>query len=251
MSTGLHRTSSRSLWEQARDRIHDEIKSGQFRPGDRLPTEQDYAKRFGISLNPVRAALQQLVQAGVIERINGRGTFVLETKIANQMTLLSSCTRSLREQGLDFSVSIIDSGETRGSDVPESVRLALKVTARSRLFTLARLIHVEGEPAIILRSWMPMTTVPTLASRAEFEEGLSLYSYLESIGIRLVAAHARLDVEFADAVDAELLGIAFGAPLLAVESVASNAQGTPVETSRIHYNSKRISLTFDRVIEPE
>lgn len=248
MSAGLHRTSSKSLWEQVRELIHDEIRSGQFRAGDRLPTEQDYAKRFGISLNPVRAALQQLVQAGVIERINGRGTFVLETKIANQMTLLSSCTRSLREQGLDFTVSIIDAGQTRATDVTEPVRLALKVPLRSRLWKLERLIHVEGEPAIILRSWMPLTVVPTLAPKAEFEQGLSLYSYLESIGITLVAAHARLDVEFAEAVDAELLGIAFGAPLLAVESVALDGARTPIETSSIRYNSKRISLTFDRVI---
>lgn len=249
MSTGLHRSSSRPLHEQARELIHKDITSGRFRPGDRLPTENEYASRFQISLNPVRAALQQLVQTGLIERINGRGTFVVDTKIANQMTLLSSCTESLRQQGLAFEVEVLRLAAARASDSTDHVRQSLHVRASAKLWNLRRLIVVEGNPAIILDTWLPVSAAPRLGAESGFGEGLSLYSYLSDSGIRLKSARARLDVEFADDEQSELLRLSFGTPLLVVNSVASGADGVPVEVSTIWYNSKRIALTFDREID--
>lgn len=249
MPKRLRRTVAQPLWEQVRDLIHGEIRSGQFGPGDQLPTEQEYAARFGTSLNPVRAALQQLVNAGVIERTKGRGTFVLDRKIAHSLTLLSSCTDGLRRQGLAFTVDVLALGPAAAND---RVRRALELPARRRnAVRIERLIYIEEHPTIVLRTWIPSGALRTPVDREQLESGASLYEALASQGLELCSASADLEVESADALDADLLNVPFGSPLLAVTSIARDAAGTPVETSLIKYNPKRISLTFERDINAE
>src|SRR3979411_1052358 len=50
------------------------ILSGQYRPGDRLPTEREMARQFGVSRVTVRDALRALEAAGLLEiRVGGQG----------------------------------------------------------------------------------------------------------------------------------------------------------------------------------
>jgi GntR family transcriptional regulator len=57
------------------------LDAGEWRPGDRMPTERELAERYGCSLITVRHALGELVREGRIERTRGRGTFVLQPRI--------------------------------------------------------------------------------------------------------------------------------------------------------------------------
>jgi DNA-binding LacI/PurR family transcriptional regulator len=66
------------LYEQVCDHIIQEIASGRLRPGDRLPTEQEYATSFGVSRITIRRAMSRLQRDGLIERFRGKGTFVTE-----------------------------------------------------------------------------------------------------------------------------------------------------------------------------
>lgn len=62
-----------SLRAQIRDAIFAEIEAEVLRPGEQLPSDSDYAKRFGVSLSPVRQAMADLASAGAIDRVPGRG----------------------------------------------------------------------------------------------------------------------------------------------------------------------------------
>jgi DNA-binding GntR family transcriptional regulator len=138
----LSRSSSKPLWEQVREVIHGEIESGVYAAGDRLPTETEYAQRFSVSLNPVRAALHELVRAGIIERINGRGTFVLGQMVTSQIELLSSTSQSLRRQGLSFRTRLLELGAQDAEDASEYVRAELRVGRRGKLWRLDRLVEI-------------------------------------------------------------------------------------------------------------
>ena len=68
----------RPLYRQAQDAIVNAIESGRFRPGDRLPSTKDLSGQLGVSLVTAHRALQELVGSGVLDRTQGRGTFVID-----------------------------------------------------------------------------------------------------------------------------------------------------------------------------
>lgn len=64
------------LYHQLKQLIKKKIEQGEFKPGDRIPTEHELCQSFAISRTPVRQALAELVNEGLLFRHRGRGTFV-------------------------------------------------------------------------------------------------------------------------------------------------------------------------------
>ena len=67
------------LIDQVAARFQEEIASGRWPVGERIPVEADLVTAFGAGRNTVREALQSLVHAGLLSREQGRGTFVIST----------------------------------------------------------------------------------------------------------------------------------------------------------------------------
>lgn len=72
----IERGSPVPIYHQLKALIREQIESGLWRPGDRIPTEEDLCRLYGISRSPVRQALKELVYEGVLIRCPGVGTFV-------------------------------------------------------------------------------------------------------------------------------------------------------------------------------
>jgi len=65
------------LIDQAASRLREEIVSGRWPVGERIPIESDLVVQLGVGRNTVREALQSLVHAGMLRREQGRGTYVI------------------------------------------------------------------------------------------------------------------------------------------------------------------------------
>jgi ABC-type glycerol-3-phosphate transport system substrate-binding protein len=78
MMAGIDRTSAVPIYHQLKSLIRSRIENGHWRPGDRLPTEHEFCELYGISRAPVRQALSELAQDGLLRRRAGLGTFVSE-----------------------------------------------------------------------------------------------------------------------------------------------------------------------------
>lgn len=74
----VERDSPLPLYYQIKALIREQIESGQLKPGDQVPTEDEFCQRYGISRSPVRQAMKELVYEGVLIRRPGTGTFVSE-----------------------------------------------------------------------------------------------------------------------------------------------------------------------------
>src|SRR5918997_4678363 len=78
---GLDRSSFVPLYYQLQELLKEQIESGAWKPGERMPSEPELARRFGISRVVVRQALAILEDDRQIVRIKGRGTFVAPPKL--------------------------------------------------------------------------------------------------------------------------------------------------------------------------
>ena len=78
----LHRTG---VSEQIFDILKEKINSGEWKPGDKITSENELAKQFGVSRMSARNALQRLCAIGMLEARSGEGTFVKEFSLSEYL----------------------------------------------------------------------------------------------------------------------------------------------------------------------
>lgn len=239
------RTRPVPLHTQIRRLIETQILSGQLAPGSQLPTEQEYAGLFGVSIAPVRQALLDLASAGHLVRIKGRGTFVRQPKVEESITLLASFTESLRARGVDFAMQLLDLARVR-ADAPVADSLGIRLGGP--VIRLRRLAFIYGEPAALLDAYLPADRFAGLLATDGWNEGRSLYRTLESdFSTRIDQARSLLEVVQCDDGQAELLVVPRGTPALLVHSVTVEADGRPIEVTWVLFRADRFRFSINGV----
>src|SRR6201985_3737768 len=87
------------LYAQLESMLAAEIAAGTLSPGSRLPNEEELVQRYAVSRTTVRQTIQNLVRRGVIEIRRGKGTFVLQPKITQELTQLSGFVEDMQALG--------------------------------------------------------------------------------------------------------------------------------------------------------
>ena len=87
------------LYEQLMEEIEKNIKSGIYKPGDKIMTESEMAGAYGVSIITVRKAMGALMDRGLVVRKQGKGTFVTKPKFSRNMKKLQSFTEMCEQMG--------------------------------------------------------------------------------------------------------------------------------------------------------
>lgn len=242
MAVAISRASAVPLHLQIRRAIQDAITSGELPPGSRLPTEHEYARRFGVSIAPVRQALLDLADAGLVVRRKGIGTFVQGARMEEEIDLLTSFTDSLRRRGADVAMRVLD--QERLPAGPE-VAGALGLRPGSPVVRLRRVASIGDEPAAVLDAWLPAGQFDRLADLPGFDDDRSLYATLErEFGVELGMARSRIEVARSTEEEAGLLQLGEGAAVLRIVSVTEDTDGRRIEVSWVTYRSDRFVFTM-------
>ena len=93
------RASAVTLFAQVRERLRERIVSGALGTGDKLPSESELEAEFGVSRITVRQALSGLHAAGLIEKVNGRGSFVTRPASPRELGPMSGFYETMRRRG--------------------------------------------------------------------------------------------------------------------------------------------------------
>ena len=118
-----------SLPKQISIGIEKAIKNGLFKIGEKIPSEPDLVKEFGVSRNTIREAIQSLIQAGVLESRQGDGTYVIttsrfEANILNRFN--SSKTSEVHEVRISLEKEIVKlAAQRRTKDDLKNIKNAL------------------------------------------------------------------------------------------------------------------------------
>lgn len=218
------RPGFRPLYRQVKELLIGRIADRTWSPGEGIPSEQQIAAELGVSQGTVRKALDEMTTENLLVRRQGRGTFVAthsEARILFQFfKIVPDGEKPVFPESVLRSVS-------RG---PASAieREKLKLAAGEIIVRITRLRSLRGRMTISEYLSLPARLFPDLAGENEVPNNLydhfaARYGITVSGGAEIVKAVA------ASAEDAALLGLPVGAPLLAVDRVATALDGTPVE----------------------
>ncbi|WP_418214807.1 GntR family transcriptional regulator [Boudabousia tangfeifanii] len=161
--------------DQVREHLRALIESG-LQVGAPLPSERELCKQFGVSRMTVRQATDALVNEGLLERVQGRGTFVSRPHIDLQLRL-SSFAEEMSKRGLSPSARYLQAEETEADPV---VATALETSIGVPVYHFRRVRYGSGMPISIQEDWMPAKLAPGLLT-----EGMpaSLYATLKQHGM--------------------------------------------------------------------
>lgn len=230
MNATLLRDMRVPLYEQLRLALLNEIREQSLPAGTPLPSEAQLCARFGVSRTVVRQALGELERQGHVTRVQGRGTFVGETKLREHfLDRAGGLFHDLASRGHAVR-SIVLACEEREADT--AAASALGLSPGSCAIVLDRVREVDGEALVFTRSHLPSSLGSGLRDTLEAADlrSTSLYTLLDShLGVRVVEADRTIEAVPAERTVAQALGVRTGAPTLRLCSIARDSDGRPVE----------------------
>jgi GntR family transcriptional regulator len=227
LATVVDRSAPVPLYYQFKQWLSAGILAGELPPGTQLPEESELCERLGVSRGVVRQALTELVYEGLIYRQRGRGTFVSEPKTAEG---LISGVRGLAddaaERGQAVSSKVV---QLREAPAAQQVARSLSLAPGAPVVELERVRALDGEPHVLVMTYLPAGLVPGLAGR-DLSGPASLYQILrEDYQLPVVASRRRVEAAAAGPREAHLLGIRRGDPLLVLRSIGYTTGRRPLD----------------------
>ncbi|WPB58521.1 GntR family transcriptional regulator [Xylophilus sp. GOD-11R] len=222
------------LYQQIKTLILQRLESGDWKPGESIPSETDLALRFRVSQGTVRKAIDELAGDNLLIRRQGKGTFV--------------ATHSERHVQYRFLKLRNDSGEYEHSDrrileckrvrASAEVARALQLRAGEPVMQTRRILLFGGVPRILEDIWLPGQTFKGLTAAQMLAYKGPTYAMFElEFGVRMVRASEKLRAVAASADQASLLDVADASPLLSVERLSFTYNDTPMELRRGLYRT--------------
>lgn len=221
------------LYYQLESILRDKITSGELRPGDRLPTEAQLSREYGVSRITVRQALAALVDDGLIERRQGAGTFVLQQTPLKGATPLTGFIEDLIAMGVETSVRVLDV-EVVESTAQEASKLGL--APGTPIFQIKRLRYYHNTPFSYVLIYLP-EPIGRKLSIEDLTKGSLLKILEEKQHVQLGEAFQVISAALADGHIASLLETTIGAPLLSIERTVYTEKGDPIQYVKTYYRS--------------
>lgn len=228
---------TRSLFARVADILRSDILANRMAPGHKLPSESALEASFGVSRITVRQALAGLHAEGLIEKVNGKGSFVTRPNDSHDMGPLTGFYEHMRARGRQ---AVGRTLSVRQVDAPVAAAQALEVPVGHPLVVLRALRLVNGKPLAFMQSYGE----PTLM-RALIQEDVNtndVVVLLETrLGHRLRSNRIEARAIAASAAQARLLDVAPGAPLLRIDFTPVDVSGRPMVYSEMFFRGDSFS----------
>jgi DNA-binding GntR family transcriptional regulator len=236
------KAARRSLRHSLAQELRARISTGEWRPGDRIPSEPELARVRTVSRSSMRAAIAMLEEEGFVHRRRGSGTYV-----THRPTLPN-------DLGRNFGVSslIASSGSRPGTvdqssgvvPAPTAVAAALGVPEGEPVSALRRVRTASGRRVVDATDWCRIDHLAP-EELPEISEG-SIYAALAARGLAVDHGVAQLTPRNAEGELATRLHVPSGTLLLTIDQVDRTADGVAVLVSREHHLADAFTFTLLR-----
>lgn len=211
---------------QVKQALQKHITRKTWEPGDQLPGENELCDVCGVSRTVIRRALRDMEYEGLIVRRKGKGTFVAEPKIVEGLfQKLTGFYQDMVERGHRPFTRVLKQ-ELISADA--EVAEFLDVATGTDLVLVDRLRFIEGDPIVLVTTYLPHAMCPKLLEADLATQ--SLYAFLEEeYDLVIARGHRTIEAVPANAYEARMLQVEPDAPLLSLDSVSYLKDGTPIE----------------------
>jgi len=224
-------------YAQLRDALASRIADQEWGPGAKIPSEQVLAGFYGVSIHTLRKGIELLVTEGLLERKQGSGTYVRQPSFDGLLFRwfnfedTSAETRTV-PQSILYRRSVVDA--------PDIAADKLRISRGTKVVQLLRLRLWTGEPVVMEELYLPYPKYKPILTMEDYEIGPLLYPvYAQQFGDVVAAVEDELTLGKADVLEAGLLQIAVGEPVVIVDRTSLSALGRPIEWRRAYGRGDR------------
>lgn len=236
-ATGLPAPAFSPLYQQIKGLILQSLQSGEWKPGEAIPSEIELAARFRVSQGTVRKAIDDLAAENLVVRRQGKGTFVAthaEHHVQYRFLRLQPDCGDASVEG-PAERHIIACQMARSS---AEVARILGLRTGDSVVQARRILSFQGIPTILEDIWLPGVAFKGLTAEQLANYPGPTYAMLElEFGVRMVRAEEKIRAVLPDPSQAELLQVTVTTPLLSVERLAYTYNDVPMELRRGLYRT--------------
>jgi DNA-binding GntR family transcriptional regulator len=230
----------RSLRHSLAQELRSRIRAGEWRPGERIPSEPELARRQTVSRSSMRAAITLLEEEGYVSRRQGSGTYVTHRPaLPNELGRNFGVSSLIASTGLTPGTVEESAGE---EPAPAAVAEVLGVGEGDPVSTLRR-VRTAGERRVVdVTDWCRREHLPP----EDLPQVGSIYAALAERGLAVDHGVANLTPWNADGEVARRLDVPSGTLLLTIDQVDRTADGVAVLVSREHHLADAFTFTLLR-----
>ncbi|MEM5317749.1 GntR family transcriptional regulator [Paraburkholderia sp. JHI869] len=223
---GIRNSGDQPLYEIVRAGILEQLRTGKWAAGEKIPTEPQLAEAFGVGIGTIRRAVEELVAERLLIRRAGRGTIV--AKFADEHAFDQYFNFVDRDGNpVHVTAQLLHFGKERATPALAAV---LNLERGARLASVQNLRLRDSVPVMLDHLWMPLDVFPSLSAETFAARRGSIYGfYQENFGISVVRVVEDLGGAIADESIALALHVPVGTPVLRIERTAYTFKDKPVE----------------------
>lgn len=239
--TTIDKANNIPLYLQLMSIFTENIRTGQWPMGEKIPSERELVTQYGVSLITVRKALEELNRLNVIYKIQGKGSFVSygETEKYNlRFRELRSFTEEIEGNQQKAGAVVLS---TRKILADSHLAHVFQLPEKTVLLEVIRLRTVDGTPTHVSESYIGPVVAEKLKN-ADFTH--SIYAEIEQLGYDLRHGSEEIIAAFPPAEVAGYLGISSNTPILDACCTVTDG-GSVLLYTHSYINSKRMSITVD------
>jgi GntR family histidine utilization transcriptional repressor len=225
------------LYERIKAHVLERIADGTFKPGTKIPSENQLANELGASRLTAHRALRELTAIGVLERINGVGTFVAQPRASSTFVLLHNIADDIRKRGKSLSITV---RALEKQSPPLDIAKKMGVKTKDRLFHSVIIYAADGSPIQLEDRYVAPEFAPQFLSQ-DFTKG-STTDYLQTIALPTRTEH-EIQSLLPSPFEVECLDLGVGDPCLVVSRKTWVGQMMTTFTRFVHPGARHSFVT--------
>ena len=218
------------------------IESEDYKEKQKLPSERELAEYFGAQRLTIRAALQILVQKGILTSRERYGYFIAPKRVQFTLNHTNSFKMMIERMGKTSYVKLLEFEKMK---LTEGLAKKTLLAEGTEMYRIMRLRYGNKEPIALEKSYIVCELAKGLSE--DDVHNKSLYETLKK-KYRLSVAHSshRVSVVYANGLEAELLKISPSKPLIKYQGMAYEKKGRLLEYIETVMLSDKIEFVIDR-----